>query len=218
MSPKRDQQIRKRRHLAGFREVSVALRVPSLTSAACCQGWFRPRLWQLLLLRQTHSRTCCQVCLKPGCQNTSCHVLLVAPDVQAGNEGRSILRALVRTARALTLLSQKTTAGLDGRVLGTFVLKRAGWFIPLSFNLSRPVLCSGQSMQSSSSYRHLDTLGACHEYHISGYAQRKPLLYDTSAFKAVRSCRLASYRNKQVLACLQFLSCARPGSWREVVQ
>ncbi|KAL3152976.1 hypothetical protein ABBQ38_012006 [Trebouxia sp. C0009 RCD-2024] len=29
---------------------------------------------------------------------------------------------------------------------------------------------SGQTMQSSSSYRHLDTLGACHDYHISGFS------------------------------------------------
>ncbi|DBA87384.1 hypothetical protein WJX77_000747 [Trebouxia sp. C0004] len=29
---------------------------------------------------------------------------------------------------------------------------------------------SGQSMPSTSSYRHLDTLGGCHEYHISGFS------------------------------------------------
>lgn len=152
--------------------MSAALRFPSVPSAAFCNSFICPRSWQLLLLRQTHSRTSFLVFLKPGCQNTSCHMLLLEPDIQPGNEGRSMLQALVRTARALTLLSRRTTAGLDGRVLGTFVLKRVGWRVPLPFDLTRPVLCSGQSMQSSSSYRHLDTLGACHEYHISGYAQR----------------------------------------------
>ncbi|KAL0022805.1 hypothetical protein WJX79_011008 [Trebouxia sp. C0005] len=29
---------------------------------------------------------------------------------------------------------------------------------------------SGQAMPSTSSYRHLDTLGGCHEYHISGFS------------------------------------------------
>lgn len=130
--------------------------------------------WHLLLRRQTQRRASLLVYLKTGCQNTSCHVLLMVPDAQPGNKGgRGVLQVLDKTARALTLLSQKMTAGPDGKASGTLVLKRLDMRLPGSSDLSLAVLRSGQTMQSSSSYRHLDTLGACHDYHISGYALRK---------------------------------------------
>lgn len=102
---------------------------------------------------------------------------VAAPDVRPGSKGgRSILQALDRTAQAVTLQSLKMTAGPDGKASGTLTTKDRT--VPLHTSAEAAtvvVLCSGQTMQSSSSYRHLDTLGACHDYHISGYTQRKCL-------------------------------------------
>ena len=85
----------------------------------------------------------------------------------------------------MTLQSQRMTAGLAGRASGISAtsIQVHDDRLP-QLVLSSLLVCSGQTTHSTSSYRHLDTLGACHDYHISGYGR----LHDTMSFSSCAVC------------------------------